>query len=201
MFLAECKNPPLLRPYGTEQVHHEVPSLFLNQAFGTDGRDLLDECKCISRQLQLIMSRKTALSEDELLQRRIAHSRWLAEVLADSTTAAALSVAAYADILDDVILDAAIEARRDAAHGKIQSADPGNREQKRRRPEPLDPLPGSKGYTDVFGQSHPPSATEAVACQKCGRKVQAGKFAYHLEKCLGKGRQQPGRQASRRNGT
>jgi hypothetical protein len=146
------------------------------------------------------MSRKAAVSEDELLQRRIAHSKWLAEVLADPTTAAALSAAVYAELLDDVILDVAVETRRDAAHGKIQATDQDARDPKRRRPEPLEPLPGSKGYTDVFGQSHPPSATEPVACQKCGRKVQAGKFAYHLEKCLGKGRQQPGRQASRRNG-
>lgn len=28
-----------------------------------------------------------------------------------------------------------------------------------------------------------------VACPSCGRKVAAGRFAPHLEKCMGRGRQ------------
>ena len=56
-------------------------------------------------------------------------------------------------------------------------------------PRPLPPLPGARGPTDVFGQAHPPSAVEQIACMRCGRKVAAGRFAPHLEKCLGGGRQ------------
>lgn len=56
-------------------------------------------------------------------------------------------------------------------------------------PQPLPPLPGARGPTDVFGQAHPPSALEQIACMRCGRKVAAGRFAPHLEKCLGGGRQ------------
>jgi hypothetical protein len=57
------------------------------------------------------------------------------------------------------------------------------------------------GVSSDLLQVHPGTATEIVICMNCGRKAQAGKFAYHLEKCLGKGRQASGRQTSRRAGT
>ncbi|GAX79417.1 hypothetical protein CEUSTIGMA_g6858.t1 [Chlamydomonas eustigma] len=41
---------------------------------------------------------------------------------------------------------------------------------------------------DIFGQSHPAKATDIVTCKNCGRQVQAGTFAPHLEKCMGRGR-------------
>ncbi len=53
---------------------------------------------------------------------------------------------------------------------------------------PVPPLPGVRGPVDVFGQSHPAKATDVVTCKNCGRQVQAGTFAPHLEKCMGKGR-------------
>lgn len=62
---------------------------------------------------------------------------------------------------------------------------------------PLAPQRGSKGHVDVFGQSHPAKATEVVTCRNCSRPVQAGMFAPHLEKCMGKGRA-AGRAASKR---
>ena len=49
--------------------------------------------------------------------------------------------------------------------------------------------PPSLQDPDVFGRVHPAVATEAVECTSCGRKVAAGRFAPHLEKCLGQGRQ------------
>ena len=49
--------------------------------------------------------------------------------------------------------------------------------------------PPSLQDPDLFGQVHPAVATEAVECTSCGRKVAAGRFAPHLEKCLGQGRQ------------
>ncbi|KAG2449844.1 hypothetical protein HYH02_005367 [Chlamydomonas schloesseri] len=56
---------------------------------------------------------------------------------------------------------------------------------------------GRGGPVDVFGQSHPAKATDVVTCRNCGRQVQAGSFAPHLEKCMGKGRA-AARAASRR---
>ena len=55
-----------------------------------------------------------------------------------------------------------------------------------------DVVPGAPALAagpDLFGQVHPAVATEAVECTSCGRKVAAGRFAPHLEKCLGQGRQ------------
>ncbi|PAN20470.1 hypothetical protein GQ55_3G312100 [Panicum hallii var. hallii] len=47
---------------------------------------------------------------------------------------------------------------------------------------------GSKGGVDVFGQTHPAIAADVIECMNCGRPVVAGRFAPHLEKCMGKGR-------------
>jgi hypothetical protein len=87
----------------------------------------------------------------------------------------------------------AVEAHREAKLGLA----PGPPPPQAAAPRPLDPLPGARGPTDVFGQTHPPSAMEQITCMKCGRKVAAGRFAPHLEKCLGGGRQSS-RQATRR---
>jgi SAGA-associated factor 11 len=45
---------------------------------------------------------------------------------------------------------------------------------------------GSKGGVDVFGQTHPAIAADIIECMNCGRPVVAGRFAPHLEKCMGK---------------
>lgn len=51
------------------------------------------------------------------------------------------------------------------------------------------PSQSSKGQPDLWGQhSHPAKAIDIVECRNCGRQVQAGSFAPHLEKCMGKGR-------------
>ena len=39
---------------------------------------------------------------------------------------------------------------------------------------------------DIFGQTHPTVANEIFACMNCNRSIVAGKFAPHLEKCMGK---------------
>lgn len=102
------------------------------------------------------------------------------------------------DLLDELCAEVAVEAHREFRTGALMPPPPSVPQPK---PKPLDPLPGVKGPTDVFGQVHPGTATEIVICMNCGRKAQAGKFAYHLEKCLGKGRQASGRQTSRRTGS
>ena len=47
---------------------------------------------------------------------------------------------------------------------------------------------GSKGAVDMYGNEIPAVATELVGCPHCGRRVGAGRFAPHLEKCMGGGR-------------
>lgn len=143
------------------------------------------------------MSKKSTVTEDELIQRRINHVHWLSGLLQDPNSTASITVAAYSDILDDVLLDVAVEAHRELKTGVLVPQGPAAAATE--RPQPLDPLAGVKGATDVFGQVHPGTATDIVICMNCGRKAQAGKFAYHLEKCLGKGRVPAGR-TSRRTG-
>ncbi|KAL7098904.1 hypothetical protein ACP275_09G047900 [Erythranthe tilingii] len=46
----------------------------------------------------------------------------------------------------------------------------------------------SKNVVDMFGQTHPPITSEIFNCMNCGRSIMAGRFAPHLEKCMGKGR-------------
>ncbi|MCO5571374.1 hypothetical protein L7F22_025112 [Adiantum nelumboides] len=43
------------------------------------------------------------------------------------------------------------------------------------------------GMVDIFGQTHPAVANEVLECMSCKRKIMAGRFAPHLEKCMGKG--------------
>uniref|UniRef100_A0A803KTH9 SAGA-associated factor 11 n=1 Tax=Chenopodium quinoa TaxID=63459 RepID=A0A803KTH9_CHEQI len=45
-----------------------------------------------------------------------------------------------------------------------------------------------KHVVDIFGQTHPTVANDVFDCMNCGRSVAAGRFAPHLEKCMGKGR-------------
>ncbi|KAF8055666.1 rca [Scenedesmus sp. PABB004] len=130
-------------------------------------------------------------TEDELLQRRIAHAQWLAGLLSEPGSTASLTVGAYGALLDELLLDVAVEAHREARTGVLPPAPP----------PPRAPRPPPAGATDAFGQVHPGSATDVVVCMNCGRKAAAGRFAYHLEKCLGKGRTQgAGARTSRRTG-
>lgn len=53
---------------------------------------------------------------------------------------------------------------------------------------PLQPQGGKGGMVDIFGNAVPPIALDLVACPNCGRKVAAGRYAPHLDKCMGRGR-------------
>ena len=43
-----------------------------------------------------------------------------------------------------------------------------------------------KYVVDIFGQTHPSVANEIFDCMNCGRSIMAGRFAPHLEKCMGR---------------
>lgn len=131
--------------------------------------------------------------------RRIAQAQKLSSLLENEASVASQSVAAYTELLDECVLDIVQDAHREAKTGTgidyadfVESLQPPGL-----RPHPLPPKPGTRGPVDVFGQSHPPKATEIVTCRNCSRQVQAGSFAPHLEKCMGKGRA-AARAASRR---
>ncbi|GLC43608.1 hypothetical protein PLESTB_000399900 [Pleodorina starrii] len=156
------------------------------------------------------------ITEEELRRRQIAIVQSFKGLLQNEASVAAQTVAAFSDLLDDCILDVAQEVHREARTGTLpaqyaggegsspaagpsaaQPSPGGPAPRPSQPPAPLPPKPGAKGPVDVFGQSHPAKATDIVTCRNCGRQVQAGSFAPHLEKCMGKGRA-AARAASRR---
>lgn len=104
-----------------------------------------------------------------------------------------LSSHLFGDILDSIIVDVASECHRIArlgldrnleeeeeelrlsAQARVRVADPSNSNEA-----------NSKYVVDIFGQSHPAIASEIFECMNCGRSIMAGRFAPHLEKCMGK---------------
>mmetsp|Transcript_36866 Transcript_36866/g.81999 ORF Transcript_36866/g.81999 Transcript_36866/m.81999 type:complete len:177 (+) Transcript_36866:178-708(+) len=139
--------------------------------------------------------------QEAAMQRRIDFAKRLVSAFSQPTPSVASQLlAAYQEIMDDIIVDIAQQVHREARtsmkrphpdHDASPAPDMGP------APVPLPAAAGVKGPVDVFGQSHPPKATDVVTCKNCGRQVQAGSFAPHLEKCMGKGRA-AARAASRR---
>jgi SAGA-associated factor 11 len=131
--------------------------------------------------------KKAAVAEDELLQRRIAHSKRLLALFHNPASLASQTVAAYSYLLDECLMDVAIEVQRDAklepqAWDGSNSCEPELTETDHHHDAPIN------NNVDVFGQAHNAIALEVVECLNCGRKLAAGRYAPHLEKCLGRGR-------------
>eukprot|EP00193_Tetraselmis_chui_P004165 CAMPEP_0177752730 /NCGR_PEP_ID=MMETSP0491_2-20121128/1073_1 /TAXON_ID=63592 /ORGANISM="Tetraselmis chuii, Strain PLY429" /LENGTH=167 /DNA_ID=CAMNT_0019267949 /DNA_START=135 /DNA_END=638 /DNA_ORIENTATION=- len=137
-----------------------------------------------------------------LLKGRLEFAERLSTQLSNPLSVASQSIAAYSELLDSCLLDVAVEVHRAVRTGESLPAPETEVGQTSGRiPFRGDELEeimqrnwapsaasGIKVTEDVFGQQHPPVASELVECMNCGRKVVAGRFAPHLEKCLGKGR-------------
>lgn len=101
----------------------------------------------------------------------------------------------FDDLLDSVIVDVASEYHRVARLGLDRNWE-REEEELRLSAEALakvaDPSNGNetnaKYVVDIFGQTHPAVASDIFNCMNCGRSIMAGRFAPHLEKCMGKGR-------------
>ncbi|KAI3788018.1 hypothetical protein L2E82_00611 [Cichorium intybus] len=100
----------------------------------------------------------------------------------------------FDELLDSVIMDVSSECHRIARLGLDRNLDDEEEElrlsaQARARvADPSNNEANSKYVVDIFGQTHPPVASEIFDCMNCGRAIVAGRFAPHLEKCMGKGR-------------
>ncbi|KAL6571551.1 SAGA-associated factor [Orobanche hederae] len=101
----------------------------------------------------------------------------------------------YNELLDSVIIDVASESHRIAKLGLDHNLDEEEEELRlsaEARARASDPgysgEANGKYVVDIFGQTHPPIANEIFECMNCGRSIMAGRFAPHLEKCMGKGR-------------
>ncbi|KAJ1376447.1 SAGA complex, Sgf11 subunit [Sesbania bispinosa] len=99
------------------------------------------------------------------------------------------------DLLDSIIVDVASECHRVARLGLDSNLEEEDEELKlsaQARVRVADTNNSSeangKYVVDIFGQTHPPVATEIFECMNCRRPIAAGRFAPHLEKCMGKGR-------------
>ncbi|KAJ4830604.1 SAGA-associated factor [Turnera subulata] len=101
----------------------------------------------------------------------------------------------FEDLLDSIIVDVASECHRIARLGLDRNLEDEEEELRlstQARVRAADPSNSSetngKYVVDIFGQNHPSVAGEVFDCMNCRRSVTAGKFAPHLEKCMGKGR-------------
>ncbi|GAV66580.1 Sgf11 domain-containing protein [Cephalotus follicularis] len=101
----------------------------------------------------------------------------------------------FMDLLDSMIVDVASECHRIARLGLDRNLEEEEEELRlsaQARARVADPSnsgeANSKYVVDIFGQTHPPVANEIFDCMNCGRSIMAGRFAPHLEKCMGKGR-------------
>ncbi|XP_075506737.1 SAGA-associated factor 11-like isoform X2 [Primulina tabacum] len=98
------------------------------------------------------------------------------------------------DLLDSIIIDVASESHRIVRLGldsKVDLEEEELRLSAEARARASDPSHSGEAngkYVDIFGQTHPPIANEIFDCMNCGRSIMAGRFAPHLEKCMGKGR-------------
>ncbi|XVF05772.1 hypothetical protein REPUB_Repub05bG0201300 [Reevesia pubescens] len=107
-----------------------------------------------------------------------------------------LSSRFFGDLLDSIIVDVASECHRIAKLGLDRNLEEEEEEELRlsaqARARVADPSnsgeTNNKYVVDIFGQTHPSVANEIFECMNCGRSIAAGRFAPHLEKCMGKGR-------------
>lgn len=99
----------------------------------------------------------------------------------------------FEQLVDSIIVDVASESHRIARLGLDRHLDEEEEElrlsaEARARASE----PGHSGETngkyvvDIFGQTHPAIANEIFECMNCNRSIMAGRFAPHLEKCMGK---------------
>ncbi|KAH9292496.1 hypothetical protein KI387_042313, partial [Taxus chinensis] len=102
----------------------------------------------------------------------------------------------FTELLDSVIIDVASECHRAARLGLDPRLNVDEEEEFRVSMEAraMAEYPssscgaenGGKYTVDLFGQTHPAVASEVFECMNCGRSIVAGRFAPHLEKCMGK---------------
>ncbi|KAK3266662.1 hypothetical protein CYMTET_24738 [Cymbomonas tetramitiformis] len=99
------------------------------------------------------------------------------------------SLAILSDLIDGCLLDVAIESHRRAWQGEEIKDRAEDLAQDAPAPPPeILKTWGQKNDRDFFGQQLQRMQVEMIDCVHCHRQVPPTRFAPHLEKCLGKGR-------------
>ncbi|KAG6535592.1 SAGA-associated factor 11-like isoform X1 [Zingiber officinale] len=99
----------------------------------------------------------------------------------------------FDDLFESIVVDMASECHRIARLGLDRNLEEEEEELRLSAQARMENLGSSSEYNsknvaDIFGQTHPAIPSETFDCMNCGRPVTAGRFAPHLEKCMGKGR-------------
>ncbi|BDA47504.1 probable Ataxin-7-like protein 3 [Coccomyxa sp. Obi] len=139
---------------------------------------------------------------EALLTKRIEFVKKFKCDLSANDCATAQTVAAYSDLVEEILTDIAVQTHRSIRTGTVSKESlpktckvASSTDQK--PPPPLPPGKAGKGVlVDVFGQVLTQQPRDEVTCVHCGRRIAASRFAPHLEKCLGKGRNASRRRAS-----
>ncbi|KAL0843605.1 hypothetical protein Bca101_016850 [Brassica carinata] len=112
------------------------------------------------------------------LAEHLGHSRVFEDSMSNSednkSSHDQLSSQVFLDLVDSVIADVASECHRIARLGLDKDLEVVEEE--------------LRLSVEARAKSHPPVATEVFNCMNCGRQIVAGRFAPHLERCMGKGR-------------
>lgn len=133
--------------------------------------------------------KKTAVTDEELQSRRVYHCKRVLALFEDPSSVASQSVAAYSYLLDECLADIAIEVLRETLFTPDRHLDDNPLVEPATTATAEHHNSGvSTTGVDIFGQVHNAIALEVVECLNCGRKLAAGRYAPHLEKCLGRGR-------------
>ncbi|KAF5744489.1 ataxin-7-like protein 3 isoform X2 [Tripterygium wilfordii] len=107
-----------------------------------------------------------------------------------------LSSQFFENLLDSMIVDVASECHRMARLGLDRNLEEGEDELRLSalaRAQVADPshsgrTNNGKDVRDIFGNDNSAVSNEVFKCMKCGKPTAVGKFAPHLENCMGKGR-------------
>ncbi|KAL4532368.1 hypothetical protein Ndes2437B_g02775 [Nannochloris sp. 'desiccata'] len=147
--------------------------------------------------------------EEAALRKRLEFVKSIKAALKQEDSITAQTVEAYTSIIDEIIKEVAqgvhravktgvddlhdIRARQHAAALQQEEHQTGQNAAAATTPALPSPfislgvqMSGSKGAVDMFGNQVQPIALDQVSCPVCRRQVAAGRFAPHLEKCMGK---------------
>ncbi|KAK9124612.1 hypothetical protein Sjap_014214 [Stephania japonica] len=182
-------------------IFSSIPKTGARAAIGGDHRARIEALRALCPDL-LSHLRSNHLNElAKMSKPKVTNTQWFSGLAKKSGEVKELQIGVklssqfYGDLLDSIIVDVASECHRIARLGLDRNLEDEEEELRlstQARARVADPSnsgeANSKYVVDIFGQTHPSVASEIFECMNCGRSIMAGRFAPHLEKCMGRGR-------------